>query len=129
MKCYDPNQLPVLVTLAKEFAVCDSWFCSMPGPTWPNRFFVMAGSAGGLDHSPSTWEMFEWETVKGFQFQNGSIFDKNLSWRIYAGGPLRIAQALKGIQVTDVHPFENFHRDVNCHFANYLAQFFARYLA
>ena len=44
MKCYAPDQLPVLTTLAKEFAVCDHWYSSMPGPTWPNRFFVHAAS-------------------------------------------------------------------------------------
>jgi phospholipase C len=34
MKCYDTtNQLPVLSALAKEFAVCDHWFASLPGPT------------------------------------------------------------------------------------------------
>ena len=37
MKCYVPEQLPILTTLAREFAVCDHWFSSMPGPTWPNR--------------------------------------------------------------------------------------------
>jgi phospholipase C len=32
MKSFDPSQLPVLAALAGEFAVCDSWFSSMPGP-------------------------------------------------------------------------------------------------
>ncbi|MGD0237082.1 MAG: alkaline phosphatase family protein [Syntrophorhabdales bacterium] len=38
MKCFSPEQVPVLTTLAREFALCDRWFASMPGPTWPNRF-------------------------------------------------------------------------------------------
>ncbi len=46
MKCYSPGQLPVLTTLAREFAVCDHWFSSMPGPTWPNRFFIHAHRQG-----------------------------------------------------------------------------------
>jgi len=33
MKCYSPKRLPVLNALAREFAVCDRWFSSMPGPT------------------------------------------------------------------------------------------------
>jgi phospholipase C len=53
MKCFGPGQLPVLTALAREFAVCDGWRASMPGPTWPNRFFMMAASSGGLDHSPA----------------------------------------------------------------------------
>src|SRR5262249_21282096 len=36
LRCFAPDKLPVLTTLAREFAVCDHWFSSMPGPTWPN---------------------------------------------------------------------------------------------
>jgi phospholipase C len=57
MKCYTPDQLPVLNALAKEFAVCDNWFSSVPGPTWANRFFALAASSGGLEHSPSKLEL------------------------------------------------------------------------
>src|SRR5580698_4555300 len=75
MECYQPEQLPVLNALASEFVVCDNWHASMPGPTWPNRMFVHAASSGGLDHSPSTDEIVEWETIGGFFFKNGTIFD------------------------------------------------------
>ena len=34
--------------LAEEFVVCDNWFSSMPGPTWPNRFYLMSGTSGGI---------------------------------------------------------------------------------
>ena len=37
MKCFGTGQLPVLTALANNFAVCDNWFSSLPGPTWPNR--------------------------------------------------------------------------------------------
>jgi phospholipase C len=121
MKCYQPDQLPVLVALAKEFAVCDNWFSSMPGSTWPNRFFVCAASCGGLDHSPTFLEMLKWETIAGFRFEHGSIFDQNVLWRIYAGGDLCFAQALKGIQFTDVSSYSDFADDVNA--ANYQVQF------
>ncbi len=121
MKCFLPAQLPVLNALAKNFAVCDNWFCSMPGPTWPNRFFMVAGSSGGLDHSPTTAEMFEWESLSGFKFQNGTIFKPNLKWRIYAGGDFCLAHALEGIHFFDITPFSHFNSDVAD--ANYPAQF------
>jgi phospholipase C len=35
MRCFAPEHVPILTTLAREFAVCDRWFCSMPGPTEP----------------------------------------------------------------------------------------------
>jgi phospholipase C len=53
MKCFDPARLPVLATLAQSYAVCDRWFCSVPGPTLPNRLYAHAGtSRGRLDMSP-----------------------------------------------------------------------------
>lgn len=40
-----PEQVPVLATLALEFAVCDHWFCSVPGETWPNRNYLHAATS------------------------------------------------------------------------------------
>jgi phospholipase C len=52
MRCMAPSTIPVLSSLAREFAVCDGWYSSVPGPTWPNRFFVHAAtSKGNLDNS------------------------------------------------------------------------------
>jgi len=130
MKCYSSSsQLPVMNALATQFAVCDNWFSSLPGPTWPNRFFLHAASSGGLDHSPSTKEMIEWETVHGYSFPKGSIYDlldkfhkTNRGWRLYRGvkhpiaGSIPGVSALKGIQLWDTHEYEDFHHDVNHHF-------------
>ena len=40
-----PNNLPVLHTLATEFAVFNRWFASIPGPTLCNRAFAHYGSS------------------------------------------------------------------------------------
>jgi phospholipase C len=47
MKCFHGDSLPVLSTLAKQYAVCDHWFSSVPGSTIPNRLFAHAASSGG----------------------------------------------------------------------------------
>jgi phospholipase C len=47
MSYYGQGTLPVLHALAQSFVVCDRWFSSMPGPTWPNRFFVHSGTSLG----------------------------------------------------------------------------------
>jgi phospholipase C len=119
MKCYSPAQLPVLNELARQFAICDNWHASLPGPTWPNRFFAHAASSGGLDHSPSTADMTEWETVpgEGFSFPNGAIFDRlndsQVAWRLYSGDDIPIVAALKGIDlITDIHDYGDFASDV-----------------
>jgi phospholipase C len=54
MKCFAPGRLPALQTLAREYAVCDRWFASVPGPTLPNRAFVWGGtSLGRVDMNPN----------------------------------------------------------------------------
>lgn len=130
MACFTtPIELPVIHQLATEFAVCDHWFSSMPGPTWPNRFFVHGASSAGLDHSPTDTEMAEWDTIDGFQFPNGSIYDaftrNHLQWRIYNDnqdsssddpdnrfGNLAQVASLKGIHLTDVRSLSNFAADL-----------------
>lgn len=52
MECFEPDALPALATLAREFVVCDHWFSSVPGPTWPNRFFVHCATSGGETGNP-----------------------------------------------------------------------------
>ncbi|WP_084961984.1 alkaline phosphatase family protein [Thermoactinospora rubra] len=47
MLCQDPANVPVLATLALEFAVCTRWFCSVPGETWPNRNYLHAATSDG----------------------------------------------------------------------------------
>jgi phospholipase C len=43
-----PDQVPVFDHVARHFALCDNWFCGVPGPTMPNRFFSVAGTHGGV---------------------------------------------------------------------------------
>lgn len=116
MGAFSPGQLPVLNALAWEFAVCDNWFASMPGATWPNRFFVHAASSNGLDHSPTTAEIVLWESLAGFEFAGGSIFNQmdkyKVRWRLYGGDDFPMSAALKGIQLTMVHPYREFAQDV-----------------
>lgn len=47
MLCHKPERVPVLSKLALEFAVCDHWFCSVPGETWPNRNYLHAATSDG----------------------------------------------------------------------------------
>ena len=103
MKCYAPEQVPVIIALAREFAVCDHWFSSMPGPTWPNRFFIHAASSAGLDHSPSTQTIASSILLNGYTFDNGTIYDRlddeGISWTIYKGDPFPQALAISGMTV------------------------------
>lgn len=54
MKCFASGRLPNISTLAREYAVCDRWFASVPGPTLPNRAFsIGATSLGRVDMNPN----------------------------------------------------------------------------
>ncbi|MFV0309570.1 MAG: alkaline phosphatase family protein [Desertimonas sp.] len=121
MQGMSPEQVPVLTALATEFAVCDMWFSSLPGPTWPNRFFAMAASSGGLDHSPGTDQEAAWESGHGFEFEHGSLFelvDTIGSYRIYNGdvgpfsGQFPVAGGLHGVLPLSWRGFSHFAADV-----------------
>ena len=116
MKCYTPEQLPVLNALAREFALCDNWHASMPGPTWPNRMFVHAATSAGLDHSPTVPEIVQWEILAGFSFPNGTLFELLQTWgvtrRLYAGDDFPMVAALKGIGLGDVRRYGFFAGDL-----------------
>ena len=42
------KDVPVYDHLARTYCVCDHWFCSVRGPTLPNRFFSVAGTTNGI---------------------------------------------------------------------------------
>lgn len=117
-----PTQSPALYTLAKQFAVCDHWFASLPGPTWPNRYFLHGASSAGLDDSPTSKEVDVWESIHGFSYANGSIFDALIrrgdAFALYhdESGHLlgRIPQvaSLKGVSLMDIGNLDHFEEDL-----------------
>ncbi len=128
MQCFDmPRQLPVLHQLATEFAVCDHWFSSLPGPTWPNRLFLHGASSAGWADSPTPDQFKAWyeKTVK-FVFPCGaSIFDRlsaaGHKWRVYADedgppmGGVPLVAALGAVTYQqNTFPFSQFDADLSC---------------
>jgi phospholipase C len=105
MDCFSPGQLPVLNQLAAEFVICDHWYSSLPGPTWPNRFFMMAATSGGLTKSPTTGDIIKATALEGYDFEHGNIFDaldkKGISWCIVEGDDFPVSFALKGMDAND----------------------------
>jgi phospholipase C len=45
---YLAADLPFYYSLFDEFTLCGNSFCSLLGPTWPTRFYLMAGTSGGI---------------------------------------------------------------------------------
>jgi phospholipase C len=71
--------LPFYHGLAKTFPVADRWFGSCLGPTFPNRRFLIAGTANGLIDD-LVWDMVDYPAA-------GTIFDAlsahDISWVNY----------------------------------------------
>ena len=71
--------LPFYYGLAKTFPVADRWFGSCLGPTFPNRRFLIAGTAHGLIDD-LVWDLVDYPEA-------GTIFDQlsrhDISWVNY----------------------------------------------
>lgn len=84
MGYYKRGFLPALHSLAEDFTICDRWFSSLPGPTWPNRLFALSGTSSGRVKMPTDTD-FAVQTIED-QTQP-TIFDrlneKNKSWKVF----------------------------------------------
>src|SRR3984957_14932373 len=79
MGYWTDEELPFYYGLARVFPVADRWFCSCLGPTFPNRRFLISGTAHGLvDDLP--WDLVNYPAA-------GTIFDalssNGISWVNY----------------------------------------------
>ncbi len=104
MGYWDSSDLPFYYSLASTFPLCDRWFASCFGQTFPNRRFLLCGSAlgtirTGLDLNVPTPRF-------------GTIFDalsrNNISWRDYA---TTLASVLLFPPVFDAHRANIGHID------------------
>jgi phospholipase C len=120
MLSYTEKEVPVITALAREFVVCDNWYSSMPGPTWPNRYFFHAASSAGLDDSPSTFDSTLAELLSGLVFDNGTIYDmldsENIDWAVYHGDEFPQVLSLSGMDLTTTathfHDMDDFEEDL-----------------
>ncbi|MGA2243544.1 MAG: alkaline phosphatase family protein [Verrucomicrobiota bacterium] len=110
MQCFATGQVPCLMTLAQEFALFNFWYSSLPGPTWPNRFFIHAATSGGLSDSPSTAAI-----TTGFSFKNDTIYHAltaaGKDWRIYHDG-LPQSSGIDSLRMAYVDPFTTNFREM-----------------
>jgi phospholipase C len=93
MGYYDRSDIPFYYSLADAFTVCDMYFCSVIGPTDPNRLMSMSGTidpdgkAGGpllqTNTIPSQRSnVFSWTTMPE------QLSRKGVSWKVYTGTPI-----------------------------------------
>src|SRR5215475_4674373 len=98
MGYYTAAEIPYYYSLLNEFTLCTNYFCSLLGPTWPNRFYLAAGTSGGittngvwgygvfdypiildlLDAAGVTWKVYNvsWDSVPFGNTDNVFVFWK-----------------------------------------------------
>src|SRR6476469_1346948 len=104
---FGAGHLPVYRHLAHNFCVCDAWHSSIPGDTWPNRLYSLAGKEGpSIGHKPGLLdELFR--IIKGIP-RVGAIADAPIfeveaftrqlhdsQWRWYSHDPATLRAADK----------------------------------
>lgn len=111
MSYYRLGSLPVLHELAQNFMVCDHWFSSLPGPTWPNRFFVHTGTSKGHVKMPSG----SYAKNEYFYDQNtiyNELDEQKVTWGIYHHGmPHTLLLARLWDKPNQFHRMDNFFKD------------------
>jgi len=111
MGYYTPDFLKVIYALAGQFLTCDQWYSSLPGPTWPNRFFVHSGTSLGHTTMPGgifdpAVHVYDQPTV----YQR--LSEAGVSWSIYYGDfPQSILMTQQWVYPTHYHPMTEFFAD------------------
>jgi phospholipase C len=96
---YTGAQLPVYDHLARQFCVCDAWHSSIPGDTWPNRLYSLAGhSADSVAHDFGFFAKLIDAPLANIPIFEVEAFTRQLrdvQWRWYSHDPatLRAADA------------------------------------
>ena len=85
MAFFDRRDIPFFHALAAAFTLCDAYFCSVMGPTDPNRSYAMTatmdpdGRAGGpLLIGSTAAPLFSWTTMPE------QLEARGISWKVYS---------------------------------------------
>ena len=78
---YTANELPFYYSLFRNAGLCANYFCSLLGPTWPNRFYLMSGTSGGITTNGlwgyGIFDSPTWPIILDL------LDDADVSWKIY----------------------------------------------
>ncbi|HUC24590.1 MAG TPA: alkaline phosphatase family protein [Streptosporangiaceae bacterium] len=84
MAYFQRDDIPFQWALADAFTICDGYHCSVLGPTWPNRLYLMTGQIDpeGTNGGPTygnyvPTEGFSWKTYPEYLTEAG------VSWKVY----------------------------------------------
>jgi len=110
MGYWERDDIPFYYGLASAFPVCDRYFCSVLAQTYPNRRFLIAGTASGIVTTSAS-------NLGKFPPANGTILDRlhahGISWRDYYSDLPGIAVILKNATTysANLSPIDQFFKD------------------
>lgn len=119
----DPNtqkrvdDLPMYSFLAENYAYCDHYYCSHPGPTLPNRMFSLAGD---VQYDRYGFPILDNNDGDNFLLSraltiNDVLTREGVSWRVYESEPsvtmLRMFARYAGDNV-NIRPLRELEHDV-----------------
>jgi phospholipase C len=84
MAYYKRDDIPFHWALADAFTVCDGYHCSMMGPTWPNRLYLMTGQVdpAGTDGGP-VYGNYVPDTGYSWQTYPELLTNAGVPWKVY----------------------------------------------
>jgi phospholipase C len=75
---YTATDLPFYYSLFESSALCVNYFCSVLGPTYPNRFYLAAGTSGGItNNNVFGYGVFDYPIILDLLEAAG------VSWKVY----------------------------------------------
>ncbi|MCZ4302649.1 alkaline phosphatase family protein [Microbacterium oxydans] len=83
MGSFSPEMLPVLSTLASEFAVFDHWYAGVPSQTFCNRSFFHASTSHGFVTNQAGGGYKKWLDAPAAPTVFNRLEDEKVSWKIY----------------------------------------------
>jgi phospholipase C len=84
MGYYTQRELPFYYSLMQNSGLCANYFCSVLGPTWPNRFYLMSGTSGGITTN-GVWGYGVFHS-EGWPIILDLLDEADVSWKIYSIG-------------------------------------------
>ncbi|HWC38016.1 MAG TPA: alkaline phosphatase family protein, partial [Acidimicrobiales bacterium] len=86
----DRTDLPFYYALADTFTICDNYYCSVLGPTMPNRLYFMSGTmdptsshGGPVMHTPGFSDSLQAVGSVDWPTMPEQLSAHNISWKVY----------------------------------------------
>ena len=115
---FAPDMLPVMSTLAREFAVYDRWFAGVPSQTFCNRSFFHASTSHGYVVNHTGDDYYKWIDAPAAATIFNRLEDAGLSWRVYYDATQLVsltgmlhAPVLERYWKTNFRVMEQFYQD------------------